>query len=104
MKARHVLCHAGSAVLTRRRGAWAGQWPVKTRRGVRCPSLTHIATMLTLVKFEKEATMARPKKTKMPSDREAVLLQALVAGEKYGLELQEEYESRTGGRMAPGSL
>ncbi len=41
---------------------------------------------------------------KTPSDREAVLLQALIAGEKYGLELRDAYEAATKQRMPLGAL
>lgn len=44
------------------------------------------------------------KKSKPANDREAVLLQALVGGEKYGLELQGAYGKATGKRMPSGSL
>lgn len=44
------------------------------------------------------------KKTKTPTNREAVLLACLINGEKYGRELRNEYEARTGQAMPLGSL
>lgn len=50
--------------------------------------------------------MSRKKqmKAKLPSQREAVLLQILVSGEKYGLELRSAYVERTKSSMPLGSL
>ncbi len=48
--------------------------------------------------------MAKKAAPRTPTDREAVLLQALVAGEKYGLELRDAYEAGSGRRMPFGSL
>lgn len=48
--------------------------------------------------------MKKKKEIKMPSDREAVILQILISGEKYGLQLREEYERRTKESMPLGSL
>lgn len=42
--------------------------------------------------------------TKTPTTREAVLLQLLINGEKYGRELRDAYERETGKRMPLGSL
>lgn len=41
---------------------------------------------------------------KTPTTREAVLLQALINGDKYGRELRDAYEKQTGKRMPLGSL
>ena len=43
-------------------------------------------------------------KAKLPTNREAVLLAALVNGEKYGRELRTEYEKRSKERLPFGSL
>ena len=39
-----------------------------------------------------------------PTNREAVILDLLVSGEKYGRELNREYANRTGKGMPAGSL
>lgn len=43
-------------------------------------------------------------KEKLPTQREAVVLSILINGEKYGREIRNEYEERTGRRMPLGSL
>lgn len=44
------------------------------------------------------------KKPKIPNQREAVILSILVNGEKYGLQLRNEYRKRTGHGLPLGSL
>ncbi|MCG8406764.1 MAG: PadR family transcriptional regulator [Phycisphaerales bacterium] len=44
------------------------------------------------------------KKEKTANQREAVLLQILVNGEKYGLEIRDEYKKRTGRDLPLGSM
>lgn len=43
-------------------------------------------------------------KEKLPTQREAVVLSILINGEKYGREIRNEYEERTGRTMPLGSL
>lgn len=44
------------------------------------------------------------KKEKFASQRQAVILSILVNGEKYGREIRNDYEKRTGRKMPFGSL
>jgi len=44
------------------------------------------------------------KREQLPSQREAVILSILVNGEKYGREIRNEYQKRTGRSMPIGSL
>jgi len=41
---------------------------------------------------------------KMPSQREAAILSILINGEKYGREIRNEYEERTGRQLPLGAL
>lgn len=41
---------------------------------------------------------------KMPSQREAAILSILINGEKYGLEIRNEYEDRTERQLPLGAL
>ena len=43
-------------------------------------------------------------KERLPSQRQAVILSILINGEKYGREIRNEYEERTGRKMPLGSL
>ncbi len=43
-------------------------------------------------------------RTRLPNYREAVILGILINGEKYGREIRNEYERRTGEGMPLGSL
>jgi len=43
-------------------------------------------------------------KERLPSQRQAVILSILINGEKYGREIRNEYERRTGRKMPLGSL
>jgi DNA-binding PadR family transcriptional regulator len=40
----------------------------------------------------------------MPNSREAVILSLLINGEKYGREIRDEYQRRTGEELPLGSL
>jgi len=44
------------------------------------------------------------KREQLPSQREAVILSILVNGEKYGREIRNEYQKRTGRSMPIGAL
>lgn len=44
------------------------------------------------------------KKEKLPTQRETVVLSILINAEKYGREIRNEYEQRTGRKMPLGSL
>ncbi len=44
------------------------------------------------------------KKEKLPSQREAVILSILLNGEKYGRQIRDDYEQRTGKKIPFGSL
>ncbi len=43
-------------------------------------------------------------KEKLPSQRQAIILSILINAEKYGREIRNEYEERTGRKMPLGSL
>jgi PadR family transcriptional regulator PadR len=45
-----------------------------------------------------------PKKPELPNEREGVVLASLIAKERYGLNIRDEYESRTRCSMPLGSL
>lgn len=40
----------------------------------------------------------------LPNEREAIILNIAIRGEKYGREIRDEYQRRTGGEMPLGSL
>lgn len=44
------------------------------------------------------------KPNKLPSDREAMILAILIGRERYGREIRNEYETRTGNKLPLGSL
>jgi PadR family transcriptional regulator PadR len=62
--------------------------------------------MLTMVYVDVSNKQRRTtlKKEKLPTRREAVILSILINGEKYGREIRNEYEERTGRKMPLGSL